>query len=87
MRTLVIYKDESEHARPVIDFLREFKVRTGKEPETVDPESREGIMFCETYDIVEYPTIIALDDEGRMLNQWTGLPLPTINEISYYNQP
>ncbi|HEX6462125.1 MAG TPA: hypothetical protein VFZ58_02500 [Candidatus Saccharimonadales bacterium] len=84
MRIIVIYKDNSEHARPVIDFLREFKARTGRELETLNPESREGASFCETYDIVEYPTLIALDDEGRMLNQWIGLPLPTINEISYY---
>lgn len=84
MRTIVIYKDNSEHARAVFDFLREFKARTGRELDTLDPESREGVSFCETYDIVEYPTLIALDDEGRMINQWTGLPLPTINEISYY---
>ena len=84
MRTIIIYKDNSEHARAVIEFLREFKARTGKEPDTLEPESREGIMFCETYGIVQYPTVIALDDQGRMLNQWTGLPLPTISEISYY---
>lgn len=86
MRTIVIYKDASEHARAVIDFLREFQARTGKQPETMNPESPQGSSFCETYDIMEYPAIIALDNEGRLLNQWSGLPLPTINEVSYYMQ-
>jgi len=36
------------------------------------------------YDIVEYPTIIALSDSGQLQNLWRGLPLPTISEVSFY---
>lgn len=84
MRTIIIYKDNTEHARPVIEYMREFESRTGKKLETLDPESREGAGFCRTYDIVEYPTMIALDDGGRLQQFWRGLPLPTISEVSYY---
>lgn len=84
MRTIIIYKDNSEHARPVIEYMHEFQRRTGKELETLDPDSREGSGFCQTYDIMEYPTMIALDDSGQMQQQWRGLPLPTISEVSYY---
>lgn len=86
MRTIIIYKDDSEHARTVLDFLREFKHRTGKDLETIDPETLEGGNFCRTYDIVEYPSMIALDDGGQMLQLWRGLPLPTISEVSYYSR-
>lgn len=85
MRTIVIYKDESEHARPVIDFMREFKHRTGKDLETLDPDSPDGAQFCRTYDIVEYPSLLALDDEGHLQQLWRGLPLPTTSEVSYYS--
>jgi len=84
MKAYVIYKYESDHARAVLDYLRDFERQTGKKPEIIDPESRDGAAFCRTYDIVEYPTIIATDSSGVMQNEWRGLPLPTIMEVSYY---
>ncbi|AHB42376.1 hypothetical protein RAAC3_TM7C00001G0530 [Candidatus Saccharibacteria bacterium RAAC3_TM7_1] len=85
MRAVVIYRAESEHARAVEEYLDNFKRQTGRELETLDPDSKEGRQFCETYDILEYPSILALSDDGHMQNLWRGLPLPTINEVSYYN--
>lgn len=84
MKVVIVYKDESEQARPVIDFLRDVKRQTGHDIEVIDPESVEGSSFCRVYDIVEYPTMVALDDDGRLQNTWRGLPLPTISEVSYY---
>ena len=49
----------------------------------MSPDSVEGNNFCEVYDIVEYPTIIALSDSGQLQNLWRGLPLPTISEVSF----
>lgn len=86
MRVVVIYKEQTDYARQVIDYLRDFKTQTGHDLEILDPESAEGTSFCEAYDIVEYPTMIALSDDGVMQNTWTGLPLPTISEVSYYVQ-
>lgn len=80
----MVYKDESDHARAVIDYIRDFKRQTGKDFETVDPDTKEGADLCRVYDIVEYPTIVALDDSGVLQNTWRGQPLPTISEVSYY---
>lgn len=84
MRVVVVYKNESEYAREVLDYLRDFERETGHVLDTLDPDTREGSTFCETYDIVEYPTIIALSNDGVMQNIWRGTPLPTISEVSYY---
>lgn len=84
MKTLVVYKEHSEHARDVETFMHDFLRQTGTTLDTINPESPEGAQFCRTYDIVEYPTLVALDDEGRMQNMWRGRPLPTISEVSYY---
>ncbi|HET8883966.1 MAG TPA: hypothetical protein VFM68_00665 [Candidatus Saccharimonadales bacterium] len=84
MRTLVIYKEESDHAREVIDYLRDFERQTGHALETIDPETRDGADFCRAHDIVEYPSIVALSDDGKLQNLWRGQPLPTISEVSYY---
>lgn len=84
MKVVVVYKDESDHARTVFDFLRDFERQTGHSLETLNPETADGAQFCRVYDIVEYPTVIALSDDSVMQNMWRGLPLPTISEVSYY---
>ena len=86
MRVVVIYKDNSDHAREVIDYLRDFKRQTGQELDVIDPDTVEGTDFCRTYDIIEYPTIAAFSDDGILQNMWRGRPLPTISEVSYYVQ-
>jgi len=84
MKVVVVYRQESDHAREVTNFLRDFSSQTGRVIEEIDPDSREGDSFCRTYDIVEYPTLIAIDDSGVMQHLWRGRPLPTINEVSFY---
>jgi len=84
MKTYMVYKEESDHARAVSDFMRDFERQTGKTLETVDPESRDGAGFCQTYDVVEYPTLVAVDDNGVLQNMWRGKNFPTISELSYY---
>ena len=84
MRVVVVYKEESDHAREVFDYLRDFARQTGHVIEEMDPDSSAGVDFCRTYDIVEYPTVIALSNDGQLQNMWCGRPLPTISEVSYY---
>ena len=84
MKTVVVYEDNSEYSRTVTDYLRDFTRQTGHELETIDPMSKDGADFCRSYDIVEYPSIVVLSDDGALQNLWRGLPLPTISEVSYY---
>ena len=84
MRVVVVYKKNTEYARTIIEFLRDFNRQTGHELEELDPDTPDGVSFCRAYDIVEYPSIIALSDDGAMQQTWRGLPLPTISEVSYY---
>jgi hypothetical protein len=84
MSVRVIYQPVSEHARVVEEFLHDFEKRTGRKLETVNPETREGAELCEVYDIVEYPAVIATSEDGQLRNSWHGVPLPLIDEISYY---
>lgn len=84
MKATIVYRSDSEHGRAVEEYMRDFTKRTGKTLETIDPDTLEGADLCRTYDIVEYPTVIAVSDDGQMQNSWRGLPLPTITEVSYY---
>lgn len=85
MRVVVVWKDYTDYSRQVIDWLREFKRRTGVDLESLDPETREGEGFARTYDIMQYPTIIAVrESNGSEQKRWSGLPLPLIDEVNYY---
>jgi len=86
MRVVVVYKDQTDYTRTVLDYLRDVERQTGHALETVDPDTADGTLFCDTYGIVEYPTLIALSEDSSMQNMWRGLPLPTISEVSYYVQ-
>ena len=86
MRAIVIYKDNTEYSRVVLEYLRDLNHQSGKTLEQVDPDTAAGTQFCTTYGIIEYPTILVLDDSGQMIKTWQGLPLPLISEVSYYAQ-
>jgi len=84
MRVVAVTKDNTDYARAVSIFLDDFARQTGRTLETLDPETPDGATFCRTYDIVEYPSIVALSDDGQVQNIWRGTMLPTISEVSYY---
>lgn len=82
MKVVCIYKDGYDYTRSVEEWLENFRRQTGREIEKMNPD--ENVEFCETYDIVEHPTIIALGDAGEMRAMWRGKNLPLINEVLYY---
>lgn len=82
MRVVCVYKDNQDYSRTVEEWLENFHRQTGHEIETLNPENDPG--FCEAYDIVEYPTILALGERGDVRASWRGRDLPLINEVLYY---
>ena len=82
MRVVCIYRDNQDYTRSVDEWLENFRRQTGREIETMDPDENSG--FCEAYDIVEYPTIVALGEQGEVRALWRGKSLPLINEVLYY---
>ena len=82
MRVVCIYRDNQDYSRAVSEWLENFHRQTGREIETMNPDENPG--FCEAYDIVEYPTIVALGTNGEVRASWRGRELPLINEVLYY---
>lgn len=82
MRVICIYRQNQDYSRSVDDWIENFYRQTGHEIETMNPD--ENVSFCETYDIVEYPTILALGNSGEVHASWRGKELPLINEVLYY---
>ena len=82
MKLIVVNKQETEFPREVEDWAREYRSVTGRDVEFVDPETIDGEIFVKTYDLMQYPAILVLRDNGIVSAAWTGLPLPQFDEIS-----
>ncbi len=84
MRIVVVYKDASDHGREVREYVDDFEKQTGLEIEQKNPDDGRNQFFLRAYDIVEYPTILAIADDGQLLQIWRGRPLPLFDEVAYY---
>jgi|GEM_PF-168562 len=87
MKLLVIYRPNSEFARPVEDFIHDFQRHhegVGRRMEVLSTESREGAAMMSLYDIMQHPAIMVLTDDGRMVQFWSGPTLPLLDEVAGY---
>ena len=82
MRVVCIYKDNQDYTRSVEEWIENLYRQTGREIETMDPDQNPG--FCEAYDIVEYPTIVAIANDSSVRAMWRGRELPLLNEVLSY---
>ncbi len=81
-RVVCVCREGMDYSRSVFDWIEDFRRQTGRTIEVLDPDVEDE--FCKTYDIVQYPTIIALDEQGSVLASWRGLPMPLRDEVNYY---
>lgn len=84
MRVVCVYREGEDYTRTVEEWIHELERRTGHEIETMSPDGREGVQFCQAYDIVEYPTILALSEDGAVAAMWRGKELPLFDEVIYW---
>ena len=83
MSLILVYRKDSENARAAEEFLRDYHDQTGRDIEVRSPDDASGQQFIELYDIVSYPTLIALGPDGTEIAKWRD-NLPTIDEVSIY---
>lgn len=69
-----------------MDFAREFENYKRKKIELVSLETIEGADLAKLYGVDRYPAILVMADNGSMIRLWQGLPLPLMDELSYYIQ-
>ena len=85
MKVLVLYRPNSEHGRLVEEFIRDYQ-RAGHNGrmEALNIDTRDGAAMASVYDVVEYPSIIVIRDDGSILQAWQGSQLPMQNEVAAY---
>ena len=84
MKAMIFYRPNSEHERTVEEYVRDFARHTGKKLPMVNVDTRDGADQAQLYDILKFPSIVATDDEGKVLQVWTDDMLPRFDEVSFY---
>lgn len=84
MRIVCVWRDQSDYGRMVEEWLTEFERRNDFEIESLDPDTGEGESFCRAYDVVQYPTMVAVSEDGTARAMWQGKDLPTFDEVGYW---
>ena len=86
MKVLILYRPDSEHDTMVQGFLRDYRQRTGKDIELMSLDTREGSDMAELYGAIDYPVILAIEENGSLQKMWEGTELPLMDEVSYYDR-
>lgn len=84
MKLLMLYHPNSDHERTVLTFQEDFRRLTGTTAELVSLETREGSHYAQVYDVMQYPAVLVLKNDGEYLKHWEGEYLPTMQEVSSY---
>lgn len=86
MKAVVLYHPSSDHARSVEEFAHDFqKVEAGRKIDLISVDTKDGAAMAALYDITQYPAVLALTNDGRLLNIWSD-QLPLMNEVAAYTQ-
>lgn len=83
---MVVYRPNSEHGRVVSDFLRDLNRLNpnSNKIEEVNVDTREGSAIASLYDVMSYPKVMVVADDGRLIQDWDAGTLPLLNDISFY---
>ncbi len=84
MKVVVLYRPSSEHARSVEEFATTLEKTSGGKVELVNVDTRDGASTASLYDVMSYPAVLALQNDGQLVRDWGGSTMPLVNEVSYY---
>ncbi len=86
VKLLILYRPNSEHESEVESYVRDFQRRyeVGRKIEMISLNTRDGAATASLYDVVSYPAILVLGDDGSMAAFWQGMPLPLMDEVAGY---
>jgi hypothetical protein len=85
MKVCILYHPESEFSRPVEEFAHDFQhSHAGSRLELISLQTREGAALASLYDVMRYPAVMALRDDGQILQLWEGEKLPLMSEVAAY---
>jgi len=87
MRIVILYRPQTEGMGRATDYAREFSMRhRDQKLELISLDTVEGDNMANVYGTTNYPTILALSNDGQLLQLWQDQQLPLMNELEGYLQ-
>lgn len=85
MQVAMLYRPNTEHEREITEYVREFQHRYPESKiDLISLDTQAGDDLARVYDIIDYPALLARADDGHLLKDWQGMPLPLMNEVAFY---
>jgi hypothetical protein len=84
MKVAILYHPNSEFARMVESYAHDFERTRGKSIELVSLDTVEGADLARLYDITVYPAMVVVREDGQLMKDWQGEPMPLMNEVAGY---
>ena len=85
MKVLILYRPVSEHGRMIENFIRDFEFKEGKHRlEVIDIDTRDGMATASLYDVMQYPAVLVLQNDGYLHKMWQGSEMPLMDELAAY---
>ena len=82
MRLTILYRENSDHARAVLEFIEMLSRHyPDRRAAVMDIDTREGAAEATLYGVTQYPALVLTSYEGRVVQLWEGLPLPIIDQV------
>lgn len=85
MKVVVIYRPNSDHGRTTEEFIRDYqRFHPDYKLEALNIDSRDGSATASLYDVMQYPAIMVLQNDGQVIKTWIGESLPRMEEVASY---
>jgi hypothetical protein len=86
MRTVILYHPNAELAGLAEDYKRDFEQRhPGRKVELASLDEVKGDETAKLYDVVRYPAILVIADDGQLQKLWQDQPFPLMDEVASYS--
>ena len=86
MRTVILYHPNAEFAGTVEDFKHEFEQRhADRKINLISLDTLEGAEMAQLYDVVRYPAILVIANDGQLQKFWQDQPFPLMDEVASYS--
>lgn len=66
------------------EYIRDFERTRGRQIELMSMNTKDGAALASLYDVVRYPGLLVLREDGQMVTYWQGDKLPLMNEVAGY---
>ena len=84
MKAVILYHQNSEFTRSLEAYVRDFATQQNQTIELVSLETVKGADLARLYDIVQYPALLVMQDNGALVKDWQGSQMPLMSEVAGY---